>query len=193
MPDISITDFTDFVLKVGGTKITKVTELKKRGEYDPRTDYWKLLRDSIRDFHEGKLEALSFGATGAHSRKETSYRDAIKGYKKFLNANPGAWFRPHPSEWHYEDLRVRVNPEVGLETAEKRLLLKLYFRKDKLTSSRVQVLLALMSEANKNPSLRVGIVDVLRSRVYLADAKMPAMQALLIGEATTFLSIWNSL
>ncbi len=51
MPEISLTDFVDFVIKAGPPKLTKVREIKTRVEYSPKLDFWKILRDGIRDFH----------------------------------------------------------------------------------------------------------------------------------------------
>jgi hypothetical protein len=87
MPDISIIDFTDFVLRTGLPKITKVAEIFNRGEYVPSHDFWKPLRDHIGDFHEGIYRQLAFGLTGAHEKKRVRYEEAIKGYEKYLKVN----------------------------------------------------------------------------------------------------------
>jgi hypothetical protein len=193
MPDISITDFTDFILKVGPPKITKVAELHRRMEYIPAHDFWKPLRDQICDFHEGKNSDLSFASTGAHSRKQTRYEEAIKGYKKFLKEREYEWFKPHRSQWLYEDLAVRINPEVGMKIGSKSFLIKLYFKQETLTNSRVQLALSLMHEGQKTKGYTVAILDVVRSRLHSESSRNPQMKALLNGEAATFLAIWNSL
>jgi hypothetical protein len=69
MPEISITDFTDFLLKVGVNRIKKVDEIHSRGEYNPAKDYWKLLRECIQDHHLKDRE-LSFNNTGASTKKQ---------------------------------------------------------------------------------------------------------------------------
>ncbi len=125
MPEISIIDFTDFVLRSGQPKITKVTEIFKRGAYLPSHDFWKPLRDHVCEFHEGVSDRLSFGLTGAHEKKRARYEEAIKGYEKYLTANSPAWFKPHHAEWRFEDLVVRVNPEVGFALDDKLLLVDL--------------------------------------------------------------------
>lgn len=40
MPDISMTDFVEFVLLSGRPRQTKVKEIKKRSDYDRALDYW---------------------------------------------------------------------------------------------------------------------------------------------------------
>jgi hypothetical protein len=125
MPDISIIDFTDFVLRTGSPKITKVVEIFKRGDYVPSHDFWKPLRDHICEFHEGASKQLAFAQTGAHEKKRARYEEALKGYEKFLRAEGLEWFKPHRAEWTFEDLIVRINPEVGFVLGGKPVLVKL--------------------------------------------------------------------
>ena len=193
MPDISIADFTDFVLRSGLPKVTKVAEIFRRGAYVPSHDFWKPLRDHICEFHEGVYSHISFGSTGAHEKKRVRYQEAIEGYKYYLKANAPAWFKPHHAEWKLEDLAVRINPEVGFVVGGKPLLVKLYFKREPLTKHRVQVALSLMSAGQKSKKHRVAMLDVVRSKLYIEPAQNPQMDALLKGEAATFLGIWNSL
>jgi len=193
MPDISIIDFTDFVMRTGAPKITKVVEIFKRGEYVPSHDFWKPLRDHICEFHEGASSKLAFGLTGAHEKKRARYEEALKGYEKFLKAEGSEWFKPHRAEWRFEDLVVRINPEVGFVLGGQSVLVKLYFKREALTKYRVQVVLSLMSAGQKSKKYRVAMLDVVRSKLYIEATQNPQMEALLKGEAATFLGIWNSL
>ena len=72
-------------------------------------------------------------------------------------------------------------------------MVKLYFKREALTRHRVQVVLSLMSAAQKSKKHRVAMMDVLRSKLYIDSAQNLQMEALLKGEAATFLGIWNSL
>ncbi|MGA2205988.1 MAG: hypothetical protein ABSG10_04575 [Terracidiphilus sp.] len=193
MPDITITDFTDFVLRTGPPKIAKVVEIFNRGEYVPAHDFWKLLRDHICEFHEGASSQLAFGLTGAHEKKKFRYDEAIKGYKKFLKSDEPEWFKPHHAEWRFEDLAVRINPEVGFLLGGESVLVKLYFKQERLTKYRVQVVLALMIAGQKSKKHCVGVLDVVRSKLFIGTTQNAQMEALLRGEAATFLGIWNSL
>lgn len=194
MPNISITDFTEFALRTGPPKITKVAEIFNRPEYSPTHDFWKPLRDHICEFHEGLATSLTFGSTGAHDKKQVRYEEAIKGYKTFLKSNKPEWFKPHRAEWAFEDLIVRVNPEVGFVLSGSAYLVKLYFKQEPLTKGKVQVALSLMSAGQKNKKYKVALLDVVRSKLHvLQEPQKPQMDALLKGEAATFLAIWNSL
>jgi hypothetical protein len=192
MPSISLTDFTDYVLRVGTQKVTKVIEIYKRPEYDPATDYWRRLRSLISEFHEGNADQLSFAATGAGEKKKTAYEDALKGYRSFLKKNPGSYFKPHKAAWNHHDLEIRINPELGWISAKGKTLIKLYFKKEKLTSSRVQVILALMKKSIGASKYEVAILDVRNGKLYSGPSKNSGLDALLEGEATTFLAVWKS-
>ncbi|HEX4650911.1 MAG TPA: hypothetical protein VH250_05345, partial [Granulicella sp.] len=65
MPNISLTEFIDFVLKVGTAKVAKVQAVKNQAPYSPATDHWRQLRKHFGEFHEGLAGALSFQGTGA--------------------------------------------------------------------------------------------------------------------------------
>ena len=57
MDSVSLTYFLDFVSKAGSPKLTVVRDFKTKDPYDPRTDYWKKLRDAIIEFHRtGKTD-----------------------------------------------------------------------------------------------------------------------------------------
>jgi hypothetical protein len=89
---------------------------------------------------------------------------------------------------------VRVNPEVGFVLSGSAYLVKLYFKQEPLTKGKVQVALSLMSAGQKNKKYKVALLDVVRSKLHvLQEPQKPQMDALLKGEAATFLAIWNSL
>lgn len=57
---ISLTDFVDFVALTGGRKLSKVREIKERGAYHPKTDYYKGIREAIIALHStsGGIESI---------------------------------------------------------------------------------------------------------------------------------------
>lgn len=118
MPDISLTDFVDFVIKSGTPKLTKVRSIKNRGDYEPAMDFWRQLREGIKNFHRArsrhKSELDDIVDSLQNPRKVARYTAAIRGYKKFLGHKNIRWFDPATDDWTYEDLSVKVNPELGL-------------------------------------------------------------------------------
>src|ERR1035437_2353592 len=114
MPEISLTDFVDFVIKAGSPKQTKVRELFNRAQYSPAFDYWKQLREHIAHAHGG-TEKIGSILEGVDLRKKQRYDAALTGYRKFLKrTEDSAFFVPPCERWTHSGLTVKVNPELGL-------------------------------------------------------------------------------
>jgi len=56
MINISLTDFIDYVSKVGTSKFTVVNKIHSREEYHPVFDFWKALREGIIDLHQNNKD-----------------------------------------------------------------------------------------------------------------------------------------
>lgn len=139
MPEISLTDFVDFVAKSGSPKLTLVRQLKSRGDYDPVEDFWRKLRMGIVEFHEKSkekswLDGITAGLTDI--KKIKNYPNVIAQYKSFLGRKAITWFKPPFIHWKHGGLDVRVNPELGLVINGKRHIVKLYFKNAPLTKNK---------------------------------------------------------
>lgn len=197
MPEISLTDFVEFVNKIGPPRLTKVKEIKTRPEYSPAVDFWKPLREAIRDFHRaGKpLDPVLDGIE--HTRKAGRYPAALTAYKKFLRRKQLEWFEPPVGIWTYGgELQVRVNPELGLRLNGKEHVVKLYFKDEPLPRRRLAVVFQLMGIALKdklNAGGSLAVLDVSNSKLLLPDPNAADVTALLIGEAAAFVAMWNAI
>jgi len=151
MPEISLTDFVDFVVKAGTPKLTKVRQVKDRGDYDPATDFWRPLREAITNFHQQggtDKRQLDRVLTAVTDRKKSGrYASAVHSYKKFLGRKQTTWFDPPRDVWSNAGLDVRVNPELGVIINGTRHATKLYFKDDKPDKRKFDVVLAIMEEA----------------------------------------------
>jgi hypothetical protein len=95
--------------------------------------------------------------------------------------------------WQYEDLTVSVNPELGLEINGRPHRVKLYFKKEQLTERRVHSILHLLrTTAPSEPNTTMGILDVPRSRLIPFDNPTLGVDALLQGEARSFMTMWKA-
>ncbi|MCA1989672.1 MAG: hypothetical protein LDL07_11095 [Desulfarculus sp.] len=146
---ISLTDFVDFVVKTGQPKLTKIKEIANREPYHPRRDFWKMLRDGIIDFHTGGgadksiLDNLCTGLTDKNKQKR--YPEAVAGYKQFLGRKKYEWFQPPTAKWEIgKNFFININPELGLTFNNKSLIIKLYFKDEKLTQQKCKTVLFLM-------------------------------------------------
>lgn len=199
MPEISLTDFVDFVAKSGTPKLTHVRRLKGRGEYSPAGDFWKRLRDGIIEFHKREtlnkstLDSIAKGLTD--SKKQNNYPRAIRQYKAFLGRKRITWFKPPSECWSHSGLDVRVNPELGLVINGKRHIVKLYFKGTPLVRNKAEMILLLMQQAL--PDTHAGdvfaVLDVQSKKLIASADPDPFLMPLLLGEAGALAAIWSSL
>lgn len=200
MPEISLTDFVDFVIKSGTPKLTKVREIKNRGDYEPAFDFWKQLRDGMQSFHKSgstkKNELDDAVGMVTDPKKIKRYAPALNGYKRFLGRKKIAWFDPPAEEWSHDDLIVRLNPELGLKIEGNSYVIKLYFKDESPTKHRLDVVLAMLSvvlEPKAQAGTTMAVLDVSKGRLITPKRTVPDVMVLVQGEAASFLQIWNTI
>ena len=199
MPDVSLTDFVDFVGKSGNPKLTLVRQIKDRGEYSPAEDFWRRLRNGIVEFHEkghADKKRLDRLATGLRDKKKASnYPILVKQYKSFLGRKTIAWFKPSFAHWMSGGLDIRVNPELGLKINGDRHHLKLYFKGTPLTKAKADMVLLLMQQGL--PGTQAGdsysILDIRKKNLITTDAPNTDLLPLLHGEAAAYAAMWANL
>lgn len=199
MDKVSLTYFVDFVLKSGMPNATVVQNFKQRGDYDPRADFYKRVREAIVEMHrKGQsprdLEAIL--ARLSDEKKQAAYPQVVSGYKKFVGRKQFTWFEPPHGDWTPGPFVVAVNPEVGLEIGGKRTVGKLYFKEEPLTARRAEVIAHLMDRVlgdRLTEPARFAVIDVRRGKAFEPSVPVPAYDALLAGEATSFAAMFAAL
>jgi hypothetical protein len=195
MKPIPMTYFLDFVSKAGTPKLTVVKKFKK-DIYDPQTDFWKKLREGIVKYHEeghaqkNWLDGIANGITDP--KKLGLYPTNISAYKTFLGKKSLTWFNPPRAIWTFSQISVLVNPELGLELNGVRHLIKLYFKAEKLSSNKIQLIQLLMQQAvGNNKGFTFSVLDVPRNNLFSESSPDLTLLPLLEGEATNFELIFN--
>lgn len=197
---ISLTDFVEFVSKVGSPKITKVREIKNRPEYHPSRDFYKHLRVGIKAFHEeGHTDKngyfSSILATNPDSKKQSKFNELVKGYKRFLGTKTIQNQNNENVIWTYDRLEISVNPELCLSIDGEKHLIKLYFKSDELTKLKIDVILYLMQ--NALPFLpdidKYSILYIGKSRLLSESIPDPSLEFLLRAEAQSFIMLYDSI
>jgi hypothetical protein len=198
--EITLTTFLDFVIKVGPPKITCVKKAKQlySQEYNPTFDYWGSLRKGIVDIHKDKrgkesLDQLLQGI--ALTNKRERYNLCIKGYKKFMGKKDIEWLGSSKGIWRSGSLMVKVNPELGLRINGKDHMIKLYFKSKDLPKTHVLAILHLINSITNKDHRNIvpGILDVQNGHLITQNISAPDIEALLIGEASAFTAMWNTL
>lgn len=200
MITISLTEFIDFTVAIGTSRLTKVKQAKCREAYDPRTDYWKPLREAIVAFHNpanklGKDAYFKEFLEDVHASKETAYTTVVDNYKKFLGRKVVAKLQNQKTNWTHGKLTVRINPELFLNINGSRELIKLYFKQDKLSKAKTDMILALMNHAlpaTANAD-NYAVYDGRNNKIIKAAAPSIGLLVLAQAEAAAFELIWNSI
>ena len=201
MIEISLTQFVDFTIRTGTTRVTKVRELKSRGnQYDPKIDFWRILRESIiehcRSNSKERLEIREVLKKVLSDKKIKNFPLRIEGYNKFRSKKKISWFEPPRAEWEHSGVNVRVNPELGLNINGRRTIVKLYFKNDPLSKSRVEItrlLLATALKSDLDEEIDFAVLDVPRGKIYNSPKPDPSLPPLLLSEASALEVIWNGI
>ncbi len=198
MIKISLTDFVDFVISSGTPKLTKVRQLKRRGEYRPAFDYWKNLRVEIIDFHKRNMNDKSrldeVLESVVDEKKIGGYKECLRGYKRFIGKKKYKWFDPPYKTWGPKGLSIRINPELGLRLAGEKYIIKLYFKAEALSTRRIDTILILLYEVFRSKlerDMNYCILDVQRGKLFSKKRPKEKILPLLRGEALNFLTIWK--
>lgn len=198
--EISLTDFIDFVNKSGNQKMTQVRKLKNRPDYEPFSDFYKVLREKIQQIHKKDLqkdELDNILKILTDDKKKSNYPELIEGYKKFWGRKKILWFQPPYKNWKVGDLEIRLNPELGLEYKNQFLIIKLYFKDEKINRSQIDQILTLMEYQLRakidEPEVKFALLDIRKSKLYIQKNNSLELVPLLLGEAKSFLEIWKGI
>lgn len=200
MIKLSLTDFVDISSKVGTSKITNIGKVKNRPPYSPATDYYKRLRDHFINLHKNNYDKNSILPTSVITQninKQQNYNEIIDGYKKFWGKKDLRWFDPPHLIWESHDIGVILNPELGLEINNIPHVIKLYFKKEKLTKARVDISLFLMhqfmSKQFNNKNINYCILDIRRSKLIEPTSFHKNILSALYGESSYISTVWPTI
>jgi len=153
LPDITLTQLVDVVSKSGSPKATCVKQIKEQlaSPYDPRNDFYKILREAIVDAHAGGLGKAHISSAASHvadPRRSAQYGPIATAYNSWWGRKTITWFAPPRSTWTPAGsaFGVVVNPELGLDINGVHYVVKLYFKADTLSKARVDIITQLMHD-----------------------------------------------
>lgn len=198
--EISLTEFVDFIVKTGTPRMTHVNALRKRPPYSPATDYYKGLREAIIEFHAGgsKDPTILDKAVANHvsSHKGSRCPDRLNTYRKFLGRKNVEWFEPPKREWRFEELVVRMNPELGLSWNGASTVIKMYWKEAKLTKRQVELILYMMHTVLgplSPDNAQMAILDIPSANLIRTSAPTVNLMPLVRAEARALLELWRGL
>jgi hypothetical protein len=197
MPELSLTDFVGFAVASGTAKLTKVREFKSRPPYDPTLDFYKQVREGMIDCHRAgdpKARLEAHVGTIADKKKMAHFQAIVDGYRSWWGKKSLVWLEPPRSLYSEGGVSIRVNPELGLSINGDEHLIKLYFKTDKLSKSRVDVITHLLDKALRadvKPHTRMGVLDVRESRLLTPTVPIAGLDAMLTGELAYLAAVWD--
>jgi hypothetical protein len=200
---INATTFAKFCAATGPARITVVREAKQKytDGYKQGPDYWKPFRD-------GLVGVVRRGATptelktvlnSEHVRPEweANYSEAIEGAIKWMGRKHIELQRCASAEWPSGDLVVKVKPEFAALINDQPHVVKLWLKAgDALTKPRADALLRVLDTTHGRgvkSGATVAVLDVIRSKMFTPTRVVRGIDALLRGEAASFVEIWRSL
>ena len=196
---VTLTTFMDFVVASGTRKITCVRRAKMQYEqgYDPRTDFYKPLREGIIEMHKRGRDISYLNdvlANVTDPKKITSYPKCIDGYRACLGDKSVEYSPGKAHKWQSDGLVVRVNPEVMLVIDGQQYAVKLYFKADPLPLGAIAPMLRMI-EASVPKTIRAKptIIDLQHAKMHTRETLDPNLDALLAAEAASFAVLWDAL
>lgn len=198
---ISLTDFVDFVTRSGMPKLTKVRQLKRRGEYNTLHDFYRPLREAIIQAHaEGAGKKRVNGCVdGAWDwsvdRRRRHYEELTRAYVSWWGRKRLEWFEP---AWEVLDLgalTLSVNPELGLRVNGRPLLIKLYFKERRLSHKYAEVVTQLMRMSLRDQApedAEMAVLDIRRRNLHCPTPRTRHLETLVRGEMAALTTMWSS-
>lgn len=197
---LSMTRLVKIVHKSGFPKITEIRKAKDdQAKYDPKSDYWKKLRDRVVDAHEkglGPAHVQALLATPVNEKKEENYRKFVSNYVSWWGDRELPWWGKVGGTFTSNGFDVRVNPELGLTIDGENYAVKLYLAKnkeDKLTTSRLGILGLLMHRIlgpQTDGSVKMGVLDVGSSKLHTLGPGDHRAATLLEAEMACIAAAW---
>ena len=194
---LSLTQFVDVVARSGMAKARHVWRIQRQlaEAYTPAKDLYKQLREAIVECHtddDAKQSLHQFMANVLEPRRRARYPALIRGYLKWLRGKPLSFFEPPRAVYSHAGVTVGVNAEVGLRIDEVPYVIKLYFKKDRLSKSNAEVIAALMVHALKiQPAAKVAVLDVERAKLHEFDSSsLKNVKAMVDAELAYIATIW---
>jgi hypothetical protein len=198
MPEIVLSDFVEIAHASGLPKATKVAEVKNRGKYDPRFDFYKRLRENVERVHVGDLpKARLRDALDdlKDYKKARIYPELVTAYQKWWGRKELRWLSPPRGVFSDSGIDVIVNPDIGLTIGDAPHFIKLHFKAEALTRSRVDIVTHLM-ELSLRPKVEneaiFAMLDVRRGKLIVAGPSNVKVNACLRAEMAYIANIWQN-
>jgi len=201
--NISLSSFGPFLVADAQSQATVVKQTRERYEqaYSPPPDYWRQWRKGlITTFtRRQELRLLSNFIPDHDPKRSNNYERASKGVEKWGRRLDIEYLgRPGAKRWEYQDMGIRLNPELALRIDGQVALVKLYLKSDdksRLNKRTADPLLQLLHDAYHDEAAEIIILDACAGKAFKASARRSPgrLRRSLIGRAASFQAMWRDL
>ena len=171
MQPITMSQFVDYVLTSGTSKLTAAKRIVSQGADEQASDFYRPIREAIGDMHRAGLDTVVLDdllASLVDKREQLLFFKVASGYKKFLQQGKMIWFEPPMRNYSLGSIDIRIAPELGLLIDGRPYVVKLYFRGEPIDPQRVVITNQLLTNALSTtwPGTVFSVLDVRRARLH---------------------------
>ncbi|MBY0588715.1 hypothetical protein K2X85_16200 [bacterium] len=200
---ISLTQFVNFATKPPEQQLTEARRIKQQHMegYDVPPDMYKQFRDAVVRMHKQRRDKSYLDevvARQTESSRVKHYPTLASGYKKFLGRKDVEWFDPPSGVWIFEDLRIKITPELGLVINGRPTVIKLYLNDSQtLIKRRAEIIIHLMKlgipTLAEDDEVDACVLDVRKGQLFMAGKSDREQSILLRAQARNFVSMYREL
>ena len=175
--DISLTTFVDFVNSIGVKKRDVVFKNLIKEKYDPRKDFYRILRTAIIAMHKNgdPISRLPQLVLTFDKKKTKHYNMLIKGYQKWASHKKISFIKDDSRIFTLKQLDIKINPELILNIKNQPTVIKMYFKEVPLTSDSANMIVTLLAlafgETEEYKDYQFAVLDIRRSRLFKLTKK----------------------
>lgn len=175
--DISLTTFVDFVNSTGVKKRDVVFKNLIKEKYDPRKDFYRILRTAIVTMHKNNepISKLPQLVLTFDPKKTKHYNMLIKGYQKWALHKKISYIKDDSRIFTLNQLDIRVNPELILNIKDQPTVIKLYFKESPLSCDSANMIVTLLAlafgETDDYKDYQFAVLDIRQSRLFKLTKK----------------------
>jgi|GEM_PF-5686538 len=205
---ITCTKFLEFICEADWSKKFAVVEkaLDQPSTYDPRTDFYKQLREVFTRMHTGQVSPGNLDdaiKNVSNPIKRANYTPVIAGFRQAWARNFGGQdvkiLPQRTLRWEYAGLKVSVSAQLGFVSEWHNCLVRLWCNKNALGADQSDLIANMMQRAflqsdhGANESFDFGVMDVRRANLSVATSFDSLAELRLQSAAVEFMHIAKAL
>jgi hypothetical protein len=188
--------FARFARSTLRSKRTVVRNASVESVYGVEKDFYKRVRDAIKKLHRngGDLRELSEVPDRVSEARQGHSRAVANGFIAWAQAHDPEYFVPPKGTWRHRDVKVTVNPELGVVINGRPHILKLNYTAMPTHAEEAPVMAHLMHRTlgRRAPKgCRMGVLDVRTGRMVTTGRPKVAMDSVVEGCAAEVSALWD--